>query len=214
MVKDTLVKDTKEQEVHMAKITDPKRAALKEWIDANGGAKVVAARAGLSPSTLYAYCNSRSGSHRMDTVTKIAESFGVEEKTLFNFKNDVMITIIGKVVEGSLVVLNFIDSDKDSLVVAPPYATKSTKALKLSSGVLGNQLKNWIVFYDDLERAEDLEILNQLCVVKIPSGETVVRRVERSEGGQYALTLQGESTILSDHLDWARPIIGMMPPEK
>lgn len=209
-----MIKDTTEQEVHMAKIKDPKRAALKEWIDANGGAKVVAARAGLSPSTLYAYCNSQSGSHRMDTVTKIAEAFGVEEKTLFNFKNNVMIAIIGKVVEGSLVVLNFIDSGKDSLVVAPTYATKSTKALKLSSGVLGNQLKNWVVFYDDLEKAEDLEILNKLCVVKIPSGETVVRRVERSEGGQYALALQGESTILSEHLDWARPIIGMMPPEE
>ncbi len=188
-----------------------KEKYFSAWIAERGGACAVANKAKISPRTIYSYLNRTNETLSDQTKNKIAQAYSVNENTLFSNASAPTVPVIGKVTEGSTVMFNYIRGLPVSEVAAPDCATSNTVSLLVVAGGLGGFFRNWLVFYNDDQRPPDGSILEQLCVVRIPTGETLARWVYLSEDGGYHLVSAGELPLVVPGLTWACPVIAMRP---
>ena len=97
-------------------------------------------------------------------------------------------------------------------VDAPEYATDDTVAVEIRGDSLGPLFNEWLVFYDEVRSPVTPDLVGRLCVVGLPDGRVLIKKLARSRAeGFYHLLSQTEDPILDVEIDWAAKVTGMTP---
>lgn len=98
-------------------------------------------------------------------------------------------------------------------VPAPPGATAQTVAVEVRGTSLGELFNGWLVFYDEVRSPITEELIAQLCVVGLPDGRVLVKKIKRSKtAGFYHLYSQtSEGTITDVEVEWGARVKHMAP---
>jgi transcriptional regulator with XRE-family HTH domain len=181
-----------------------------------------AARAlGLSESTYLGHENGSRGFKAK--AEKYARRFGVSLEWLLTGKqiraagrsdeaHDV--PLVGFV--GPAAQVHFFEKGRSGsrLVRGPVDSSEETVALEVRGDGLGALFDRWLLFYDATERPIKIENLGKPCVVQLPDGSVLVRKVRRSKSrGLYHLLSQTtDDTMLDVAIDWAAPVKHLVSP--
>lgn len=107
----------------------------------------------------------------------------------------------------------FGDQGKLGDVTAPDGASAETVAVEVRGDSLGPLFDRWLVFYDDVHRPVTQDQINKLCVVGLPDGRILIKKLQKSRGrnGLFHLLSNTEAPILDVEIDWAAKVINMVP---
>lgn len=157
---------------------------------------------GLNVSTLSALAPALQ-----TNLSWLVEGLGDEE---VSFERTV--PVVGLVSAGSAVSFRFADGEFDR-VAAPDHATDSTVAVEIQGESLGSFFDHWLVFYDDVHRPITPSLIGKLCVVGLPDGRVLIKKVARSRTleGHYNLLSQFEEPIYDVEIEWAAIVNSMRP---
>lgn len=98
-------------------------------------------------------------------------------------------------------------------VVAPPNATDQTIALEIRGESLGEMFDRWLVFYDEVRSPVTPDMIGKVCVVGLPDGRILVKKVKRARDGLYDLLSNNAEPIRSVAIEWAARVKHMGPHE-
>lgn len=98
-------------------------------------------------------------------------------------------------------------------VDAPAWANKSTIAVVAVDGGMGPLFDGWIVFFQNDRTPPTPELIGKLCVVGLPDGAILLRRLEQAAGGGYHLLSQASAPMLDQQVEWATAVMEIRPPE-
>lgn len=123
------------------------------------------------------------------------------------------VRIVGYVAAGSEA---HFDGDGDGylgLAAFPRGGTDRTVAVQVRGDSLGHAFDGWLVYYDDRREPVTDDLLGEMCVVGLHSGQTLVKKLLRGRlPGHYDL-LAGNGRLLTDQsVAWAAPVTAMLPP--
>ncbi|PZO07654.1 MAG: phage repressor protein [Alphaproteobacteria bacterium] len=69
-----------------------------------------------------------------------------------------------------------------------------------------------MVFYDDVRTPVTPDLIGHLCVVGLPDGRVLVKRLQKAAGtGFFHLISNTEGPILDQPVDWAAKVKTMTP---
>lgn len=92
-------------------------------------------------------------------------------------------------------------------VDAPEDATENTVAVEVRGDSLGTFFDRWLIFYDDVRRPVTPDLVGPLCVVGLPDGRVLVKKIKPSRNrGLYHLFGQFGDPILDTPIDWAAKV--------
>lgn len=98
-------------------------------------------------------------------------------------------------------------------VEPPPGATDTTRAIEIrTEDGFGAAFDHWVAFYDETEGGITSGHLGQLCLVGLPGGRVLVKKLSRSRSpGLFHLTSGVAEPILDQEIEWAFRITCMKP---
>lgn len=97
-------------------------------------------------------------------------------------------------------------------VEAPEGATETTVAAEIRGESLGPLFDHWLVFYDEVRTPVTPDLIGRLCVVGLPNGKVLVKKIQKSRAdGLYHLLSNTEAPILDQEIDWAARVKHMEP---
>lgn len=117
------------------------------------------------------------------------------------------VPLVGRVSAGLGII--FLPEEGDwKRVPAPPGATEKTVAVEIVGTSLGPMLEGWLAFYDRVERPITKALLHHLCVVGLPDGSVLIKRVEpsRTKGLFHLYSNTNEPPILDQEISWAAQV--------
>lgn len=121
-----------------------------------------------------------------------------------------VVPVVGYVSAG---VANFYD-DQGQLgeVPAPDDSSEDTVAVEVRGESLGPVFERWLAFYDDVQRPVSTDHIGRLCVVGLPDGRILVKKVVKARGkpGTYHLLSNTEPPILDTEIEWAARVRSMV----
>lgn len=83
-------------------------------------------------------------------------------------------------------------------------ATEHTKALGIRGQSLGEIFEDWIVYYDEVRDTVTPAMLGRLCVLGLPDGRQMVKKVRAGrEPGTFDLYSNVETPIYGVEIEWA-----------
>lgn len=92
-------------------------------------------------------------------------------------------------------------------VEAPPGASKTTVAVEIRGDSLGKAFNKWIAFYDDRRDPPTVDLLGKLCIVGLPSGDILIKRLRRASGeAKFDLEAPDGTIIHNAEIEWAAPV--------
>lgn len=98
------------------------------------------------------------------------------------------------------------------MVPAPDGSTDDTVACEIRGESLGPLFDHWLVFYDDVRTPVTPDLIGHLCVVGLPDGRVLVKRLQKAAGtGFFHLISNTEGPILDQPVDWAAKVKTMTP---
>ncbi len=193
----------------MSEVAERRRGAFKTWVKEHGGAAEVARKAGMPPTTLYSYLAAKSDSLKGTTQEKVAEAFGVPVGDLFTSST---VPLVGYVGAGAAA--HYYASADDGLgeVPAPQNATPETVAVEIRGTSLGPLFESWLIYYDEVRRPVSADLHGRLCVVGLPDGRILVKRIRASRSaGYFHLESNNEPTMPDEMVEWAARVKLMTP---
>lgn len=97
-------------------------------------------------------------------------------------------------------------------VAAPDGATDNTVAVEIRGDSLGSFFNEWLVYYDDVRAPVTPDLIGRLCVVGLPDGRVLIKKIKASSTpGLYHLLSQTEEPILDVEIVWAARVRSMTP---
>lgn len=97
-------------------------------------------------------------------------------------------------------------------VRAPDNATDDTVAVIVRGDSLGSFFDRWLVFYDDVRRPVTPDLIGKLCVVGLPTGQVVIKKITATRNrGLYHLVGQFGEPITDTPIEWAARVKEMRP---
>jgi len=97
-------------------------------------------------------------------------------------------------------------------VAAPDGATERTVAVEIRGESLGSFFNEWLVYYDDVRAPVTPDLIGRLCVVGLPDGRVLIKKLKASSTpGLYHLLSQTEEPMLDVEVDWAARVRSMTP---
>lgn len=97
-------------------------------------------------------------------------------------------------------------------VRAPEGSTDATVAVEIRGDSLGSFFNEWLVYYDDVRAPVTPDLLGRLCVVGLPDGRVLIKKLKASQTpGHYHLLSQTEEPILDVEVVWAARVRSMTP---
>lgn len=97
-------------------------------------------------------------------------------------------------------------------VDAPPGATDQTRAAEIRGDSLGPLFDRWLVFYDDVHDPVTPDLIGELCVVGLPNGKVLVKKLQKVRGeDRYHLLSNNEEPIFDQEVLWAAKVKTMTP---
>lgn len=102
----------------------------------------------------------------------------------------------------------------DTAQVAPmPHnGTAETVAVEIRGDSLGQGVNGWLAYFDAVRNPVTPEVLGQLCVVGLPSGQVLIKVPRRATKGRFHLMPHAVgSALLDQKVDWAARVILLSP---
>jgi transcriptional regulator with XRE-family HTH domain len=97
-------------------------------------------------------------------------------------------------------------------VDAPPGYTAKTVAAEVRGESLGPLFDRWLVYYDDVRSPVTPDLIGRLCVVGLPNGKVLVKKIQRSRSaGLFHLLSNTEAPIFDQEIAWAARVKTMTP---
>lgn len=148
------------------------------------------------------------GERRMtlDYIKSAARALGVHENQIIDAA---AIPVIGYATANSRIEI----SELPLAEVPPPEgATDKTVGLRIDTDSVGQILKGWIAFFEDIKEKPSPEMLNKLCVVWLTDGSIYLKKLtEGTKAGHYKLESQFDPPIYDASVDFASPIEALRP---
>lgn len=194
----------------MSEIADKRREAFRAWAKAHGGVAEIARTAKVAQTTLYSYLGGKSDSMKGTTQDAICDAYGVASEELFG--QAATVPVVGYVQAGAEAVLFAEGQGPFDFVPAPKGSTEKTVAVQVRGESLGPFFSEWLVYYDDVRSPITSDLLNELCVVGLPDGRILVKKVQASrEPNLFHLMSQTEGPLLDQEIVWAAKVKTMSP---
>ena len=97
-------------------------------------------------------------------------------------------------------------------VAAPDGSTDRSVAVEIRGDSLGSFFNEWLVYYDDVRAPVTPDLIGRLCVVGLPDGRVLIKKIKASSTpGLYHLLSQAEEPILDVEVVWAARVRSMTP---
>lgn len=126
--------------------------------------------------------------------------------------SDGSVPLIGFVSAGSEAKLIPLPDEELDRVPSLPGATPSTRALEIRGISLGELFDRWLVFYDDVRSPVTPNMIGKLCIVGLPDGRILVKKLRRSSSnGHFDLLSNTEPPIEDQMVEWAALVTSMGP---
>lgn len=141
---------------------------------------------------------------------RIAPHVGaVAEELMFG---DRSVSLVGHVGAGSEAHF-YAESDQPfGRAKMPPGGSESTVAVQVRGDSLGGPLEGWVIYYDERRDPPTSDLLNQLCVIGLPGGKVLVKKLMRGRTeGRFDLWSLNGSPIIDAQVEWAALVIAMVP---
>jgi hypothetical protein len=107
--------------------------------------------------------------------------------------------------------IHFGDDSLDN-VEAPKKGTEHTVAIEIRGDALGAIFDGWVVFYDDVRKPPEPEILGSLCVLGLADDRVVIKHVEHGQlPDRFTLKSNTRPPVYDAEIKWAAPVIDMRP---
>lgn len=122
------------------------------------------------------------------------------------------VPVVGYVGAGALAVMFSEGQGPFDMVPAPEGSSPHTVAAEIRGESLGPLFDQWLVFYDDVRSPVTPDLIGRLCVVGLPDGRVLVKRLQRAAGSDlYHLISNAEGPMLDQVVDWAAMVKTMSP---
>lgn len=122
------------------------------------------------------------------------------------------VPIVGYVKAGAEAVLYSEGQGPFGRVPAPEGSTASTVAAEIRGDSLGELFSEWLIYYDDVRSPVTPDLFNRLCVVGLPDGRILVKKIRPSKTpGFYHLDSNTEGTLTDQEVVWAARVKQMTP---
>ena len=145
----------------------------------------------------------------VEWMERLAAPLGVQPQDLIYVPSEVPVT--GFLEAGGRV--RFLANDEPR-VFAPiaPGVSMKTIAIQILSSSLGPTFNRWYVYFDDDRHPPTPEMIGELCVVGLPDGSVLVRRLHNgSLPGRYHLLSDTEGMIENVDIAWASIVVALAP---
>jgi transcriptional regulator with XRE-family HTH domain len=97
-------------------------------------------------------------------------------------------------------------------VEAPEGSTDKTVAVEIRGESLGSFFDRWLVFYDEVRLPPTADMIGKLCVVGLPDGRVLIKKLARSTLPKlWVLLSQFEPPIYDVPIEWAARVKTMVP---
>jgi transcriptional regulator with XRE-family HTH domain len=152
-------------------------------------------------------------------LLQLAEMAGTTVETLLGVANMEIhsltdIPVVGYVSAGAEVLpIESTTGGGMALTDRPDGVVGQASALDVRGDSLFPTAENgWKLIYADSDQADESDMLNRLCVVKLASGKTLVKRVMRgSKPGRYHLVSTNAPVIEDAQIKWAARVKAIIP---
>lgn len=95
----------------------------------------------------------------------------------------------------------------------PPGGSERTVAVRVRGDSLGAPFDGWIIYYDTRRDPPTDDLLGQICVVGLPSGQVLVKQLMRGRlPGRYDLWSVNAAPRTDEAVEWAALVTAMLPP--
>lgn len=149
---------------------------------------------------------------RVAEIQRIADALGVDSSSLLPDAEVRTVPLVGFVGAGATANLFAEGQGPFDEVEAPEGATDQTVAVEIRGESLGALFDQWLVFYDDVHDPPTGRLLRKLCVVGLPDGRVLVKRLERGQlPGRFNLLSNTEPPIYDVDVEWAAQVRAMTP---
>lgn len=172
----------------------------------------VARTAQVPYTTLADYSKGATHSLNGATESKLATAFDVPTEEIFGGrKTPREVPVVGYVGAGAAA--HFYDVGQGELdrVAAPENATDKTVAAEIRGTSIGEFYDGWLLFYDQVQEEVTPDFYKHVCVVGLPDGRILVKKIMPAPSGRFHLLSQNEPPILDQEVAWAAKVTGMRP---
>lgn len=159
------------------------------------------------------YAKLEGGSRQLSPkwIDRAAEAYGIDAGEIVTSRRDV-IPIVGYVGAGAESHFYAENHPLHEEAPAPTDATEDTVALIIRGDSLGSFFEDWLVIYDDVKRPVTRDLVGKLCVVGLPNGQVLVKKIKAGKSrGLFHLFGQFGDPILDTPIDWAAKVKDMRP---
>jgi transcriptional regulator with XRE-family HTH domain len=179
---------------------------------------VLAQRANLSVSGVGALENGQNNI-RPEVAERLAPIVGKRPEWLLygrgeeNLERRRKVPVVGYVSAGAQAILFAEGQGPFNEVDAPEGSTDATVAVEIRGESLGPLFDEWLVYYDDVRRPVTSDLVGELCVIGLPDGRILVKKLQRARGGSglYHLLSNTEAPLLDQEVAWAAKVKTMTP---
>lgn len=185
-------------------------------------AKDAAAKFGVGYNTYIQHENGNRGIPK-DNIEPYARGLGVDPVWLLSGRGagpgntkaptPRLVPLVGYVGAGSEA--HFYGQGDENLdwVESPPGSTPSTRAALIRGESLGPLFDSWLVFYDDVRDPVTSDLIGRLCVVGLPNGKVLVKKLQkvRGEENRFHLLSNNEEPMFDQEVAWAARVKTMTP---
>ena len=144
-------------------------------------------------------------------IKSAAKAFGVDPGQILSDPAS-QVPVIGYVGAGAKTNLFNEGQGPFDFVDAPDGSTESTVAVEIRGESLGALFDQWLVFYDDVKDPPVFSLVGHLCVVGLPDGRVLVKKLQRGQlPGRFNLISNTEAPIYDVEVTWAARVKAMTP---
>jgi transcriptional regulator with XRE-family HTH domain len=127
-------------------------------------------------------------------------------------RKDATVPVVGYVAAGAEAHLYATGDGGLDQVEAPPGARPSTVAVEIRGESLGMLFDGWLAFYDETRNPVTPDLIGQLCVVGLPDGRVLIKRLLPTPNPErFHLLANGEGSLLDQQVSWAARVLTMRP---
>lgn len=148
-----------------------------------------------------------------EDVARIAASLGFDVTELESPNKEILtVPVVGYVSAGGALSLYSDGQGPFEEVAAPEGATVKTVGVIIRGECWGPLFDGWIAFYDDVRRPVTDDLAGTLCVVGLPDGRVLIKKLQRSKSpGLWHLFSQYDEPLLDQRVSWAARVTSITP---
>ncbi|MFI5014520.1 MAG: helix-turn-helix domain-containing protein [Hyphomicrobiales bacterium] len=145
------------------------------------------------------------------TIALAAKAFGVSEADVITERRSV--PLVGYVGAGATA--HHYEQGQGPFDDVPAVAGSNdqTVAVEIRGDSLGALFDRGLIYYDDVRRPVTTDLIGKLCVVGLPDGRILVKKITRSKSGPSLYHLSGQygDPILDTTIEWAARVKSIVP---